>query len=77
MDSFVSKTTLTIIGCSTMSIIGTDGRVLFTGVFNDAYLYFGGASKNGKSFVIAVSSWHPGDPPYLTDEWLGWVKWFF
>ena len=70
MDSFVSKTTLAIIGCSTMSIIGTDGHVLFTDMFNDAYLYFGGASKNGKRFVIAVSSWHPGDPPYLTDEWL-------
>jgi hypothetical protein len=70
MDSFVSKTTLAIIGCSMMSIIGTDGHVLFTDVFNDAYLYFGGASKNGKRFVIAVSAWHPGDPPYMTDEWL-------
>jgi hypothetical protein len=40
-----------------MSIIGTDGHVLFTDVVNDAYLYFGGASKNGKRFVIAVSSW--------------------
>lgn len=70
MDSFVSKTTLAIIGCSEMSIIGTDGHVLFTDVFNEADLYFGGASKNGKRFVVAVSSWHPGDPPYLTDEWL-------
>lgn len=70
MDSFVSKTTLAIIGCSEMTIIGTDGHVLFRDVFNDADLYFGGASKNGKKFVIAVSSWHPGDPPYLTDEWL-------
>lgn len=70
MDSFVSKTTLAIIGCSTVSIIETDGHVLFTDMFNEADLHFGGASKNGQRFVIAVSSWHPGDPPYLTDEWL-------
>lgn len=70
MDSFVSKTTLAVIGCSEMSIIGTDGHALFTDAFKDADLYFGGASKNGKRFVIAVSSWHPGDPPYITDEWL-------
>jgi len=70
MQSFVSKTTLAIIGCSTLSIIGIDGLLLFADAFNDAYLYFGGASENGKRFVIAVSSWHPGDPPYLTDEWL-------
>jgi|SRR5215469_547319 len=70
MDSFVSKTTLVIIGCGTVSIIGTDGHPLFSDIFNDAYLNFGGASKNGKRFVIAVSSLHPGDPPYLTDEWL-------
>jgi len=68
--SFVAKSTLAIIGCGKVSIIATNSHLLFSDVFNDAYLYFGGASRNGKRFVIAVSSWHPGDPPYLTDEWL-------
>lgn len=69
-DSYISKDTLVVIGCSTLSIIGTDGHLFFSDTFNDADLKFGGASKNGKRFVISVTAWHPGDPPYLTDEWL-------
>jgi hypothetical protein len=69
-DSYLSKDALIIIGCSKLSVIGADGRLLFSDAFSGADLKFGGASRNGKGFVISVTAWHPGDPPYLTDEWL-------
>jgi len=59
-----------IIGCSTVSVIGADGHLSFSDDFSGAGLQFGGASKDGKRFVIAVSALRGGDPPYLTDEWL-------
>ena len=70
LDSYVSKTLLAIVGCDAVTVIGMDGRVLFADIFQEGYLHFGGASKNGKRFVVVVSSLHSGDPPYLTDEWL-------
>jgi len=69
-DSFLSKDALVIIGCSTVSVIGADGHLSFSDDFSGAGLQFGGASKDGKRFVIAVSALRGGDPPYLTDEWL-------
>jgi hypothetical protein len=69
-DSYLSKNALVIIGCSTLSVIDADGHLLFSDSFSGADLKFGGASRNGKRFVISVTTWHPGDPPYLTDEWL-------
>jgi hypothetical protein len=50
--------------------IDMDGHLFFSDAFSGADLKFGGASRNGKRFVISVSAWRPGDPPYLTDEWL-------
>ena len=69
-DSFLSKDAFVIIGCNTLSVIGADGHLFFSDAFRGADLKFGGASRNGKRFVISVSAWRPGDPPYLTDEWL-------
>lgn len=69
-DSFLSKDAFVIIGCNTLSVIGADGHLFFSDAFTGADLKFGGASRNGKRFVISVRAWHSGDPPYLTDEWL-------
>jgi hypothetical protein len=69
-NSFLSKNTFVIIGCNTLSVIDTAGHLSFSDAFSGADLKFGGASRNGKRFVISVSAWCPGDPPYLTDEWL-------
>lgn len=69
-NSFLSKDAFVIIGCSKVSVIGADGHLFFSDDFSGAGLQFGGASKNGKRFVLAVSASHGGDPPYLTDEWL-------
>lgn len=70
-DSFLSKDTLVITSdCSTLSVIGTDGHVFFSDVFPGAEVKFGGASKNGRRLILSVTVWHPGDPPYLMDEWL-------
>jgi hypothetical protein len=69
-DSYLSKDALVVIGCNTLWVIGADGRLFFSDAFGGAGLHFGGASKYGKRFVIAVSASHGGDPPYLTDEWL-------
>lgn len=69
-NSFLSKDAFVIIGCSKVSVIGAYGHLFFSDDFNGAGLQFGGASKNGKRFVLAVGASHGGDPPYLTDEWL-------
>jgi hypothetical protein len=69
-DWFLSKDAFIIIGCSTLSVFGTDGQLFFSDAFTSADLKFGGVSRNGRKFVISVSAWHSGDPPYLTDEWL-------
>ena len=56
--------------CGTLFVIGADGHVLFSDEYQNAEIQFGGASRNGKRFVLAVAVWHPGDPSYMTDEWL-------
>jgi len=69
-DSYLSKDALVVIGCNTLHVVRVDGYALFSDAFGGAGLQFGGASKDGKRFVVAVSASHGGDPPYLTDEWL-------
>jgi len=69
-DSTISRDVLVVIGCGVLSVIGTDGRLIFSDAFPDADPKFGSASKNGKRFVVSVAVWHAGDPSYLTDEWL-------
>ena len=69
-NSFVSRDVLVVIGCGALSVIGTDGRLIFSDAFPDADPKFGGASKNGERFIVSVAVWHAGDPTYLTDEWL-------
>lgn len=71
--SFLSEDRFVMIGCSILSVIGTDGHVLFSDSFADkglGGLHFGGRTSDGSKFVISVTSYRPGDPPSLTDEWL-------
>lgn len=56
--------------CGTLLVIGADGHVLFSDEYHNAQIQFGGASRKGNRFVLAVAVWHPGDPSYMTDEWL-------
>lgn len=70
---FLSKDRFVMIGCSVLSVIGIDGRVLFSDSFPVRVLgglHFGGGTSDGSKFVISVTSYRPGDPPSLTDEWL-------
>lgn len=71
--SFLSKNRFVMIGCSVLSVIGTDGHVLFSDFFADiglGGLHFGGRTSDGGKSVISVTAYRPGDPPSLTDEWL-------
>jgi hypothetical protein len=71
--SFLSKDRFVMIGCNVSTVIGTDGHILFSDSFADEGLkglHFGGRTSDGSKFVISVTSYRPGDPPSLTDEWL-------
>lgn len=71
--SFLSKDRFVMIDCHILSVIGTDGHVLFSDSFPDEGLIglqFGGRTNDGSKFIISVTSYRPGDPPSLTDEWL-------
>lgn len=71
--SFLSKDRFVTIGCSVLSVIDTNGHALFSDSFPDkglGGLHFGGRTSDGGQFVISVTSYRPGDPPSLTDEWL-------
>jgi hypothetical protein len=70
-DSLVSNDVRAVVtDCGTLFVTGEDGHVLFSDAYHDAQIQFGGASRSGNRFVLAVAVWHPGDPSYLTDEWL-------
>ncbi len=68
--SFLSKDRFVMIGCNALSVVGTNGQLLFSDSFTDKGLKFGGRASDGRRFVISVTSYQPGDPPSLTDEWL-------
>lgn len=71
--SFLSKARFVMSGCHVLSVIGTDGHILFSDSFAHEGLIglqFGGRTSDGGKFVISVTSYRPGDPPSLTDEWL-------
>jgi hypothetical protein len=69
--SFISGDVLVVTtDCGTLFVIGTDGHLIFSDEYHQAHIQFGGASRNGKRFVLAMAAWHPGDPSYMTDEWL-------
>jgi hypothetical protein len=69
-SSLSSATVVITTDCGTMYVVGADGHALFSDSFPGAEVKFGGASRNGKRFVLALSAWHSGDPRYMTDEWL-------
>lgn len=56
--------------CGTMSVTSANGLLLLSDSFPGAQVKFGGASRYGNRFIIAVSAWRSGDPSYMTDEWL-------
>ena len=68
--SFLSRDRFVMIGCNTLSVVGTNGQLLFSDSFTGKGLKFGGRASDGRRFVISVTSYQPGDPPSLTDEWL-------
>lgn len=67
---FISKETLVITGCAAVTVTRADGSLIFSDSYDDAHIGFGGASSDGKRFILAVSAWHAGDPSFMTDEWL-------
>jgi len=70
-DSLVSDDVHAVVtDCGTLFVIGANGQVLFSDEYPHAQIQFGGASRNGNRFVLAVTVWHPGDPSYISDEWL-------